>query len=60
MHTGQFDTVEDIVNFYRGVSNQARAGTLRNGDPRLQGVALTAADVASLAAFLKSLNEDYQ
>jgi hypothetical protein len=60
MHTGQFDTLEDSINFYRGVSNQARAGTLRNGDPQLQGIALTAADVASLAAFLKSLNEDYQ
>ncbi|BCA56145.1 hypothetical protein W02_32850 [Nitrospira sp. KM1] len=28
MHTGQFDTIEDILGFYRGTSNQARAGAL--------------------------------
>jgi hypothetical protein len=60
MHTGQFDTLDSIIGFYIGSSNQARAGTLRNGDAQLQGIALTAADVASLVAFLKSLNEDYQ
>jgi cytochrome c peroxidase len=60
MHTGQFDTVEDVIGFYRGTSNLARAGTLRNGDVQLQGIALNPGDVASLAAFLKALNEDYQ
>jgi len=60
MHTGQFDSLDDIIGFYRGVSNQARAGTLRNGDVQLQGIALTAGDVAPLVSFLKSLNEDYQ
>lgn len=60
MHNGQFDTLNDIVDFYRGVSTQARAGTLRNGAVQLQGIALTAGDVTSLVAFLKSLNEDYQ
>ncbi|MEO5957267.1 MAG: hypothetical protein ABIR36_16475 [Nitrospiraceae bacterium] len=60
MHNGQFDTLDDIIGFYRGVSAQARAGTLRNGAAELQGMALTAGDVASLVAFLKSLNEDYQ
>ncbi len=60
MHNGQFDTLDDIVGFYRGVSTQVRAGTLRNGAPQLQGIALTVGDVASLVAFLKSLNEDYQ
>ncbi|MCS6294160.1 MAG: hypothetical protein H8J66_13905 [Nitrospira sp.] len=60
MHTGQFDTLDDIIGFYRGVSAQARAGTLRNGATELQGMALTAGDAASLVAFLKSLNEDYQ
>ncbi len=56
MHNGQFDTLDDIVDFYRGVSTQARAGTLRNGATQLQGIALTAGDVAPLVAFLKSLN----
>ena len=60
MHNGQFDTLDDIVTFYRDVSDQARAGTLRNGATQLQGIALTAADVPPLVAFLKSLNEDYQ
>jgi hypothetical protein len=60
MHNGQFATLNDIIGFYIGVSNQARAGTLRNGAVQLQGIALTAGDVASLVAFLRSLNEDYQ
>ncbi|MDP3598297.1 MAG: hypothetical protein Q8S75_15000, partial [Nitrospirota bacterium] len=60
MHTGQFDTLDDIIGFYRGVSAQARAGSLRNGAAQLQGIALTAGDLASLVAFLQSLNEDYQ
>ncbi|MCC6139321.1 MAG: hypothetical protein IT389_01740 [Nitrospira sp.] len=60
MHTGQFDTLEDIMAFYRLVSGQARAVTLRNGATQLQGIALTPSDTAPLVAFLKSLNEDYQ
>ncbi|MCE9535133.1 MAG: hypothetical protein K8R65_01825 [Nitrospirae bacterium] len=60
MHTGQFDTLDDIIGFYRGVSAQARAGSLRNGASQLQGIALTASNVTPLVAFLKSLNEDYQ
>ena len=60
MHTGQFDTLSDIVQFYRSSSNQARAGILRNGADQLTGIALTTGDVAALVAFLQSLNEDYQ
>lgn len=60
MHNGQFDTLDDIMAFYRVVSAQARAATLRNGASQLQGIALTAGDIPSLVAFLKSLNEDYQ
>jgi hypothetical protein len=60
MHNGQFDTLNDIIAFYRGVSSQERAGTLRNGAAQLRGIALTSGNVASLVAFLKSLNEDYQ
>jgi len=60
MHNGQFDTLDNSVGFYIGVSNLARAGTLRNGAVQLQGIALLPADVAPLVAFLKSLNEDYQ
>ena len=60
MHNGQFDTVDEAVGFYLGTSNRARAGTLRNGINAVRGIALLPADIASLVAFLKSLNEDYQ
>lgn len=60
MHNGQFNTLDDIITFYRDTSTLARAGMLRNGATELQGIALTAGDNASLVAFLRSLNEDYQ
>ena len=60
MHNGQFNTLTDIITFYRNSSTLARAGTLRNGAPELQGIALLAGDAPSLVAFLRSLNEDYQ
>jgi len=60
MHNGQFDTLEQVVEFYREISDLQRANSLRNGDPELGGIAVTTQDVSSLAAFLKALNEDYQ
>jgi cytochrome c peroxidase len=60
MHNGQFTTLDEIITFYRDTSTLARAGTLRNGAPEMQGIALTAADNPSLVAFLRALNEDYQ
>lgn len=60
MHTGQFDGLGNVLQFYRGTSDQARAGTLRNGDIQIQGIALTAGDLPALTSFLNSLNEDYQ
>ncbi|HMS84245.1 MAG TPA: hypothetical protein PKD12_11390 [Nitrospira sp.] len=60
MHTGQFDTLKDVIDFYIDISAQARAGTLRNGANQLHGIALKTTDVATLVAFLNSLNEDYQ
>lgn len=60
MHNGQFDTLQDVIEFYKDVSDQARAGTLRNGAEKLQGIALTDSDVAPLIAFLNALNEDYE
>ncbi|MDF0674719.1 MAG: cytochrome c peroxidase [Nitrospira sp.] len=60
MHNGQFDTLDNIIDFYIEVSDQSRAGTLRNGDIQLRGIAMKPDDIASLVAFLKSLNEDYQ
>jgi hypothetical protein len=60
MHNGQFDTLNDIVTFYRNSSNAARGGTMRNPAPFLLGMTLTAGDVSPLTSFLQSLNEDYQ
>lgn len=60
MHTGQFDSLEQIVGFYRIASDLARRAQLRNGDRELNGIILTEADVAPLTAFLESLNEDYE
>lgn len=60
MHNGLFVTSNNAVGVYRGSSSAIRAGTLRNGAPALQGIALIPADIAPLVAFLKSLNEDYQ
>ena len=61
MHNGQFGTLDNVIRFYIGMSSLARAGVLRNGADALRGIALQPAnDIAPLAAFLKSLNEDYQ
>ncbi|HKU53452.1 MAG TPA: hypothetical protein VJQ25_13345, partial [Nitrospira sp.] len=60
MHNGRLDTLDDVINSYIDRSNEARTGTLRNGDSRLQGIALKPNDIVPLVAFLKSLNEDYQ
>ena len=58
-HNGQFDSLEGVIQFYRGVSELARAGELRNGAAPIANIALLPEDVAPLAAFLRSLNEDY-
>jgi len=60
MHTGQFDSLEAIIAFYRNVSALARAGTLLNSDPEIAKTGLIAADTTALVDFLKSLNEDYE
>jgi cytochrome c peroxidase len=60
MHNGRFDTLEDVVDFYRRVGAQARTGAVRNASPELMRVALEPADVAPLAAFLRALNEDFE
>jgi len=60
MHNGQLDTLEAVIGFYIDVSAQAREGRLRNPAPALQGIRLSAEDVQPIAAFLRSLNEDYE
>jgi cytochrome c peroxidase len=58
-HTGRMDTIEDVINFYENFPIKARAGLIRNGDPQLSGIFLDTNAVVPLAAFLRSLNEDY-
>jgi cytochrome c peroxidase len=60
MHDGAFDTLATVIGFYRGASDLARNGKLRNGDPELDEIKLNDADAAALVSFLQSLNEDYQ
>lgn len=59
LHTGSMDTVEEVIAFYENTSALAQAGAIRNGDPQLSVISLNNAAVAPLAAFLRSLNEDY-
>jgi cytochrome c peroxidase len=59
LHNGSKDTFEDVIQFYIDQSALARAGQLRNGDARMQGVALSTNDINALSAFLESLTEDY-
>jgi cytochrome c peroxidase len=58
-HSGSADTIEDALHFYVTVSRLARGGKLRNGSPEIAVIHLSASDVTALAAFLRSLNEDY-
>lgn len=59
-HSGAVDRIEDVVRFYISNSGLARSGKLRNGSQELRDMRLEAGDIAPLAAFLRSLNEDYQ
>lgn len=59
-HNGSKETLEEVIEFYLRTSHLARAGKLRNPAPELFGILLKEEDVAPLAAFLRSLNEDYE
>ena len=54
------DTLEEVFAFYIRMSTLARACKVRNAAPELSGIILTEQDIAPLAAFLRSLNEDYE
>lgn len=58
-HTGDLDTIDQVLQFYVSTSELARAGKLRNGSPEMTDIHIDRSDVAPLAAFLRSLNEDY-
>jgi cytochrome c peroxidase len=58
-HNGQFNTLEEAVNFYITSSALAKSGQLRNADRELSAINISTRDIAPLVAFLKALNEDY-
>lgn len=60
MHNGRFDSIPAVLGFYRSVSARARDGRLRNADPEIARIVLLESDVDALAAFLRSLDEDYE
>jgi hypothetical protein len=53
------NTLENVISFYQKFSGFARSGAVRNSAPELRGIFLDNTSVAPLAAFLRSLNEDY-
>jgi hypothetical protein len=59
LHTGRKNTLEEVIQFYQEFSNKARRNEVRNADPELSGIHLDDAAIEELAAFLRSLNEDY-
>jgi mono/diheme cytochrome c family protein len=59
LHNGSKPTVEDVIHFYVRVSALAAGGQLRNADPEIGKISLDDQDIAALAAFLRSLDEDY-
>lgn len=58
LHTGQINTIEDVIGFYMTSSSNARAGMVRNADLQLGTITLDSSAVAPLAAFLRSLDEE--
>jgi cytochrome c peroxidase len=58
-HTGGAADLDAVVMHYLTASAAARASSVRNGDPELRRIAITADDVTALTAFLRALDEDY-
>lgn len=59
LHTGRMKSIEDVIRFYQTFSRKARNGDVRNSAPELRDIFLNGSSITSLAAFLRSLNEDY-
>ncbi len=57
-HAGQADTLEQVITHYLMAALAAKNGQLRNGDIALEWLQLGSGDIAPLAAFLRSLDED--
>jgi hypothetical protein len=59
LHTGRKRELEEVLDFYIDSATKTRQGKLRNPSPELSDIFLSDGDIAPLAAFLRSLNEDY-
>jgi len=59
-HSGAMDTIEDVLRHYVVTSELARARKVRNASPELAAVHIDGGDIAPIAAFLRTLNEDYR
>ena len=57
LHTGHLGTIEEVIEFYRRMSDLAREGKMRNAPPEYFGMRLAAEDTVPLAAFLRALEE---
>lgn len=60
MHTGGLTTIEDVLSELMRLSDLARAGRVRSGDPELARIQIAEADITSLVAFLQTLNEEFK
>ena len=58
MHNGAYATVESSLRELQRLSDMAREGKVRSADAELLKIQLHDADIAPLAAFLQTLNED--
>jgi cytochrome c peroxidase len=58
-HTGTASTIEEALDLYVRNAALSRSGELRNPSPELTAIHIERSDIRPLAAFLRSLNEDY-
>lgn len=60
MHDGSIDTLEEVVLFYVEAAGLVNGSQMRNPAPEVGAITLVGGDAAAIAAFLRSLNEDYE
>lgn len=59
-HDGTLGALEEVVDHYVRFAALAREGKVRNASAQLEDVRLSTAQAASVVAFLRSLDEDYE
>ena len=57
LHNGRLQTIEEVLELYRRMSDLAREGKMRNAPKEYHSMRLQPEDIAPLAAFLRTLNE---